>query len=141
MSFDVLFEMIQRGKAVSEKDYLVADEDGWTIAHILASKRVFPKDFPCWGASDDNGTTVAHQAAYYKKLPTDFDQWELADTHGTTVAHIAARMGILPLGQLNQEKIMSMTNAQGVSVMDEYKVYGQKQIDRVKQTLKGAKSA
>lgn len=141
MSFDVLFEMIQRGKAVSEKDYLVADEDGWTIAHILASKRVFPKDFPCWGASDDNGTTVAHQAAYYKKLPTDFDQWELADTHGTTVAHIAARMGILPLGQLNQEKIMSMTNTQGVSVMDEYKIHGQKQIDRVKHILKGVKRA
>ncbi len=141
MSFDVLFEMIQRGKAVSEKDYLVADEDGWTIAHILASKRVFPKDFPCWGASDDHGTTVAHQAAYYKKLPIDFDQWGLADMFGTTVAHIAARHGVLPVDQLNQEKIMSMTNAQGVSVQDELKIYQQRQIDKLKNILKGKKRA
>lgn len=141
MSFDVLFEMIQRGKTVSEKDYLVADEDGWTIAHILASRRVFPKDFPCWGASDDQGTTVAHQAAYYKKLPDDFDQWELADTHGTTVAHIAARMGVLPLNLLEQKEIMTVTNAQGVSVMDEYKLHGQGKITQLKKILEGVKRA
>lgn len=139
MSFDTIFEMLQCGKTPSEKDYLLADEDGWTVAHVLAAKRVFPVDFPCWSVSDNIGFTVAHQAAQYKKLPKDFDQWELADKKGVTVAHVAARMGVLPLDSFTSDerkRILALTDTEGISVDDEYKAYQRKQIYKLKQILK-----
>ena len=139
MSFDVLFEQLQRGKTIAEKDYLAADEDGWTITHILASRRVFPADFSYWGVADDQGTTVAHQAANYKKLPKDFNQWELSDKKGITVAHVAARQGILPFTNFpneEQKRLLALTDSQGISVQDEVSAYNRKQIYKLKQILK-----
>jgi len=69
----------------------LADNRGWTVAHVAARNGHLPVDFNQWDLAEKNGYTVAHIAAEYGYLPTNFDQWDLADKSGWTVAHIAAK--------------------------------------------------
>ena len=141
MGYDNTVEKLQRGQKISDKDYLVADEDGWTIAHTLAATKKFPKDFPCWSVSDNHGNTIAHQAAYFKTLPEDFDQWSLVNDRGDTVAHVAARNGTLTGVMAKEKNLLSLCNNQGVTVHDEIRKYGSNRIEGLKDILRGVKHA
>ena len=137
MSFDLVLEKISRGSPVQEKDYLVSDEDGWSIAHVLASQRVFPVDFEHWEVKDHKGFSVAHQAAFHKKLPSGFGKWLIVDDRGDSVAHVAARNGTFPTAyQNNHNTFYKYTNSKGVSVKDEVKKYGLNRISEIKSILK-----
>ena len=124
MSFDLILEKISRGAPIQRKDYLVADEDGWTIAHVLAANQVFPVDFEHWEVKDHKGFSVAHQAAFYKKLPSGFGKWLIVDDRGDSVAHVAARNGTFPVVYQNNHNVFyKYTNKEGVSVKDEVRQY------------------
>lgn len=124
MSFDLVLEKISRGSPVQEKDYLVSDLDGWTIAHVLAVTQVFPVDFPYWDLCDNKGYTVAHQAAFHKKLPDGFSLWLLVDEEMDSVAHVAARNGTFPFRYQNDQNVFfKHANNKGVSVKDETRQY------------------
>jgi hypothetical protein len=64
----------------------------------MAREGTLPDGFDQWELADEDGTTVAHVVARYGRLPVGFDGWELADNNGTTVAHVAAMVGNLPGG-------------------------------------------
>ena len=141
MSFDLVLEKIARGSPVQDKDYLVSDEDGWTIAHVLAAEKVFPVDFEHWEAKDHKGFSVAHQAAFHKKLPTGFTKWLIVDLKGDSVAHIAARNGTFPtVYQNNHNVFYKHVNHAGVSVKDEVKAFGTSRLEAMKTLLKGKMS-
>ena len=141
MSFDLVLEKITRGSPVQEKDYLVSDEDGWTIAHVLAANQVFPVDFEHWEVKDHKGFSVAHQAAFYKKLPSGFTKWLIVDLKGDSVAHIAARNGTFPtVYQNNHNVYYKHMNNSGVSVKDEVKAFGTSRLEAMKTLLKGKMS-
>ena len=124
MSFDLIMEQIQLGRSVKDHQLLVADEDGWTVAHVLAATRVFPVDFPYWDLRDNKGYTVAHQAAFHKKLPEGFNMWLLVDEDMNSVAHVAARNGTFPFRYQNDQNVFfKHTNNKGVSVKDEARQY------------------
>ena len=138
MSFDLLMEVLNRGGSVRERDYLVADLDGWTIVHVLAATTVFPVDFKYWGIKDELGYSVAHQAAEHKKLPEGFTQWMIVDNQGDSVAHVAARKGVFPLKYQNENNAFyKYANKEGVSVKDEVKKYNLSQLAKLKAMLKG----
>ena len=138
MSFDLVLEKISRGSPVQDKDYLVADEDGWTIAHILAANQVFPADFEHWEVKDHKGFSVAHQAAFHKKLPDGFSKWLIVDLNGDSVAHVAARNGTFPVTYQNNHNVFyKHLNHDGVSVKDEVKAYGNSRLQAIKTLLKG----
>ena len=137
MSFDLVLEKIARGSPVQDKDYLVSDEDGWTIAHVLAAEKVFPVDFEHWEAKDHKGFSVAHQAAFHKKLPNGFSKWLIVDHRGDSVAHIAARNGTFPVAYQNNHNVYyKHMNKEGVSVKDEVKAFGAKRLEALKCMLK-----
>ena len=137
MSFDLVLEKISRGSPVQEKDYLVSDEDGWTIAHVLAAEKVFPVDFPHWELRDSKGFSVAHQAAFHKKLPTGFTKWLIVDLKGDSVAHVAARNGTFPVVYQNDHNVFyKYLNHKGVSVKDEVKAFGSSRLQAIKTLLK-----
>ena len=138
MSFDLVLEKISRGSPVQEKDYLMSDEDGWTIAHVLAANQVFPVDFEHWEVKDHKGFSVAHQAAFHKKLPNGFSKWLIVDLKGDSVAHIAARNGTFPvIHQNNHNVFYKHLNHEGVSVKDEVKKHGISRLNELKTLLKG----
>ena len=138
MSFDLVLEKISRGSPVQEKDYLVSDLDGWTIAHVLAATQVFPVDFPYWDLCDNKGYTVAHQAAFHKKLPEGFSLWLLVDEEMDSVAHVAARKGVFPLKYQNENNAFyKYANKEGVSVKEEVKKYNLSQLAKLKIMPKG----
>ena len=138
MSFDLVLEKISMGSPVQEKDYLITDEDGWTIAHVLAADKVFPADFEHWEVKDHKGFSVAHQAAFHKKLPDGFSKWLIIDLKGDSVAHVAARNGTFPvIYQNNHDVFYKHLNHEGVSVMDEVKKYGTSRLNELKTLLKG----
>ena len=140
MSFDLILERIARGGLVQEKDYLVTDEDGWSVAHVLAAEEVFPVDFPHWELSDQKGFSVAHQAAFHKKLPNGFSKWLIVDHRGDSVAHVAARNGTFPVAyQNNHNTFYKHVNHKGVSVKDEVKAFGNSRLNALKIMLKGTK--
>ena len=137
MSFDLTMEKLRRGSPVQEKDYLVSDEDGWTIAHVLAAEKVFPVDFEHWEVKDRKGFSVAHQAAFYKKLPSGFGKWLIVDDRGDSVAHVAARNGTFPtVYQNNHNVFYKYTNKEGVSVKDEVRQYGLDRLADLKAILR-----
>ncbi len=138
MSFDLVLEKISRGSPVQEKDYLVSDEDGWTVAHVLAAEKVFPVDFPYWELRDLKGFSVAHQAAFHKKLPIGFTKWLIVDERGDSVAHVAARNGTFPtVYQNNHNVFYKYTNKEGVSVKDEVRQYGLDRLADLRAILRG----
>ena len=138
MSFDLIMEKLRRGSLLKQEDYLVQDNDGWTIAHVLAYQKVFPVDFPYWDVKDKDGFSVAHQAAFYKKLPEGFTQWLIIDNQGDSVAHVAARKGVFPLKYQNENnEFYKYTNKEGVSVKEEVKKYNLSQLAKLKTMLKG----
>ena len=138
MSFDLLMEVLNRGGSVMERDYLVADLDGWTIAHVLAASTVFPVDFKYWDVKDELGYSVAHQAAEHKKLPEGFTQWMIVDNQGDSVAHVAARKGVFPLKYQNENNAFyKYTNKEGVSVKDEVRRYGLDRLADLRAILRG----
>ena len=99
-------------------------ENGRTLAHWAAERKLLPDDFSGWLIEDSNGLTVvefalradalpedfngwdialwrqcmmvAHLAAEEGKLPPNFDRWELLTENGKTVAHILAELDQLP---------------------------------------------
>lgn len=137
MSFDLIMEQIQLGRSVKDHQLLVADEAGWTVAHVLAATRVFPVDFPYWDLRDNKGYTVAHQAAFHKKLPEGFNMWLLVDEDMNSVAHVAARNGTFPFKYQNDRNVFfKHTNNKGVSVKDEVRQYGLDRLADLKAILR-----
>ena len=53
-----------------------------------AREGTLPPDFGRWVIADDTGWTVAHVAASEGQLPTDFDHWGIADDTGWTIADV-----------------------------------------------------
>ncbi len=74
----------------------LADENGWTVAHIAAVTNHLPEDFSLWSLASNTGWTVAHTAAAYGYLPKDFhlthpDIWKLKSNIGTSVEDVAQK--------------------------------------------------
>ena len=137
MSFDLIMEKLRRGSLLKQEDYLVQDNDGWTVAHVLAAEKVFPVDFPYWDVKDKDGFSVAHQAAFHKKLPNGFTQWLIVDDRGDSVAHVAARNGTFPFKYQNDRNtFFKHTNNKGVSVKDEVRQYGLDRLADLKAILR-----
>jgi hypothetical protein len=78
------------------KDWDIADEVGWSVAHVAAEHGHLPSDFDQWDLATKRGWTVAHVAAQHKHLLSDFDQWTLVDEDNWTIAYEAAFWGHLP---------------------------------------------
>jgi hypothetical protein len=55
----------------------LANNDGWTIAHVFSQYNYLPPNFNQWNLTDNNGYTVAHIAYMYNRLPSNFDRWDL----------------------------------------------------------------
>jgi hypothetical protein len=55
----------------------LANNDGWTVAHVAAQCNHLPPDFNQWNLTDNNGYTVAQIAYMYNRLPSNFDRWDL----------------------------------------------------------------
>ena len=83
------FEMAREGTLPEGFDqWHLADEDGWTVAHVAAGWRHLPKDFNQWELADKDGWTVAHEVAAHGYLPNDFQLWDLTDKEGRTVREV-----------------------------------------------------
>jgi ankyrin repeat protein len=82
---------------------LKANDDGWTVAHILARFGRLPDTFTNLELADNNGWSVAHVLARIDKLPETFTNLELADKDGWTVAHVLASRHKLPVSFTNLE--------------------------------------
>lgn len=87
--FDLAASLV-RSKTRPRDDQLeLADEDGWTVAHILASKKMLPKDFSNFTLADNAGWTVAHVVAQQldyetmKRFPREI--LDLKDNSGVSV--------------------------------------------------------
>lgn len=117
-----------------EHQWLIDDENGWTVAHQWVIDHVMPADFEHWAVSDSSGWTVAHAAASARKLPDDFNQWHLADKNGDTVAHIAVRSGRFDVKKFGI-KILTIRNNAGVSVNDEVILKHHPRFDSLKSIL------
>lgn len=102
------------------KEWLYADEDGWTIAHQYARHHVLPLKFPHWEASDNMGWSVAHQAAAARKLPKGFSLWWLQDHCGDTVLHIALRNNLLPDTLHPLITYQATSNKAGQTILEAY---------------------
>ena len=79
-------------------DWDLCDENGWTVAHEMASRGHLPKSFSQWGLCDNFAWSVAHQAAYSGNLPANFhkdfpDGWILEDNAGHSVKEWAIQYG------------------------------------------------
>lgn len=86
---DELFEMAKGGTLPPDFNmWDLADNDGWSVAHVAAGKNTPPPDFNQWGVVDKNGWAVAHQAAVWGNLPHDFNQWDLKDRNDQTVKEV-----------------------------------------------------
>lgn len=117
-SYASLVQAIQCGHKPYKEEWLVSDEDGFTIAHYYATHFKLPANFPYWDRKDNSGWSVAHAAAYNKNLPNDFSQWSIQDAKGDTVAHIAVRVRKYDPNKFSQKVFMTKNN-EGVTVWDE----------------------
>lgn len=113
------------------KEWLYADDDGWTVAHQYARLHALPLKFAHWAVTDNMGWSVAHQAAASRKLPKGFTQWGLQDHCGDTVLHIALRNNLLPDTLQPFIEHQSVVNKAGQSVLEAYTQY----IERVQVSL------
>ncbi len=75
----------------SGEEWALADENGWTVAHVYAGKKRLPTSFDQYALTDITGCSVAHQAAAYGNLPINFVDWRMVDAEGRTVAFIAGQ--------------------------------------------------
>ena len=105
------------------KEWLYADEDGWTIAHQYARLHSLPANFPHWAVTDNMGWSVAHQAAAARKLPKGFTEWGLVDHYGDTVLHIALRNGQLPDTLQPLLQYGETANHAGLTIFKEYEKF------------------
>ncbi len=137
MKYDQLAERIRLYRYVpkNDKEWLLSDDLGWTIAHQYAQNNVLPVNFPHWAISDQSGWTVAHSAAHYRKLPKGFSQWKLADNQGDTVAHIAARANCFPVELHFNEELYSLRNLFGETVLDILKTKAKEKIQEIKNKI------
>ena len=86
--------------------WLMNDENGWTLAHIAACHGNLPPDWTDnpkdWLVKDRWGNTVAHDSTRSEILPKNWTDkpadWLMKDDDGITVAHLAVLIGILPPG-------------------------------------------
>lgn len=117
----------------SERDWDVADEEGWTVAHFWVQHHCMPHDFPYWQLADKDGWSVAHTAAIQGKLPADFKLWDIADKNGNSVAHVVAKK----VGWFKSwdKAVLSLTNNEGVRVWDLIREKNHEQIERLKKEL------
>ena len=70
---------------------------GWSVAHEAARSGTLPSDFTSWDIKANSGWAVAHTAAKYGTLPKNFKQWDIVTNKGWSVAHEAALHGNLPV--------------------------------------------
>ncbi|WP_419603762.1 hypothetical protein [Thiolapillus sp.] len=54
----------------------------------MAREGTLPPMFDKWELWENDGLTVAHVVAQRRHLPTDFDQWDLKDNAGWSVRDI-----------------------------------------------------
>lgn len=92
------------------------DEDGFTIAHLWATRQKLSPGFQHLYLDDGFGVTPAHLAAYHGNLPDNFDRWHLKDQSGESVAHYAARGAGLPKAVVKDLKVLRLENQLGVTV-------------------------
>lgn len=74
--------------SVDRYDLKEHDDNGFTLAHILAEHNLLPEGFTDYLLADNGGTTVAHIVAAYGKLPPNFLDFDAADQYGCTVADV-----------------------------------------------------
>ena len=135
MCYDRLVASFQfSNRRPKESEWLVADTDGWTIAHYFAQRQVMPVDFEHWAVADVEGITAAHAAASAGKLPKGFNQWMLRDGLGNTVAHYAVRSKHYDIHDFNQE-IMKAVNKAGVSVWNQVQEHAKQKLEKLKEVL------
>jgi hypothetical protein len=100
-SFDVVYAHIDEYRALPEgfNQWTLADESGWTIAHVAARMGLLPQTFNDWTLATSCDDTVAHEYLRSRRQwPKNFHRLDLVGNHGTTTAHIAAQLGLLPKG-------------------------------------------
>jgi hypothetical protein len=65
---------------------MIKDKDGVKVdAQVAAREGRLPPDFKNWKIADEDGYTVAHTAARWGSLPPDFSLWDLKDNNGVMV--------------------------------------------------------
>ena len=56
-------------------EWSLCDDNGWTIAHVYASRKKLPSSFTEFDLADHKGYTVAQHAAANNTLPNHFSDW------------------------------------------------------------------
>jgi hypothetical protein len=60
-------------------------ELSYDVAYALVVSGELPTKFKQWEMASNTGWTIAHGGAMYGHLPVDFSQWSMADLGGRTV--------------------------------------------------------
>jgi hypothetical protein len=95
-TYKKVLQLIKSEKLPSDfKQWDLAQEIGWTVAHEAAVRGRLPEDFNQWDIIDCDGDTVAHIAAMFGGIPASFDQWDMVNSSGATVGSIAIANGRL----------------------------------------------
>jgi hypothetical protein len=89
-SYKEYVAMAKNGTLPADFDqWELANEYGWTVAHVAAQWGYLPvlgpETFSRWDLADGYGSTVAHEVARIGTLPENFSQWGLVDNNGLTV--------------------------------------------------------
>ena len=101
VDIEELFMMARNGTLPKDfKDWSLADEYGWTVAHVAVHSDCLSKDFEDWSLSANTGWTVAHSAAFMGKLPKGFhlthpDVWKMKDHRDISVEREAIVNGYI----------------------------------------------
>lgn len=93
----------------SEDEWALCDENGWTVAHVYAGRRILPGSFTQYALSDNKGCTVAHHAAAHRHLPVSFSDWHLTDGDGHDVAFVAGQTERRVIQKINARKSSPVT--------------------------------
>lgn len=139
MDYDKIVEKIGEFNYIpTEEELLLADDSGWTIAHVLASKGKIDINSELCMLHDKQNWTVAHQLATVKVLPKDFKFWKLVDFYGKSVLHVAAEHGHLwPEATLAEvHRIYSGQDYQGMRPWDRRMEYSRRKFTELKGILK-----
>lgn len=138
MSYETIIDAhMVHAKFPKATEMLVADEDGWTVAHYLASRDLLPEWFDDWLLADQDGVTVAHAAASVKKLPANFPHWKAASEGGVTVFHTACMHGMIePMSKAQIDKICNLKDKHGRTPYDLYMEHGRSKIEGLRKILK-----
>lgn len=116
-------------------NWTLADNHGYTVAHAKASVAVHPVNFPYWEMKDKHGRTVAEIAAEIGTLPVEYTKWDSRTANGDTLAHVAARASKLPPKIMDSRRIMALTDRRGITVADVLKERGNKILQACRELL------